>query len=154
LWAMAIRAPGAVGIRLRIRPWSPPVGAELVMYDAVNPGYSHGPFTRSHRKKSNEFWTPTVYSQEVRVEYYLPPGINYQAPESQVAIDGLLNQYRSLPTGGKVPVVLPCHLDVTCYPDWNNEKDAWGAFRCGQPIWLFLLRRILNRVPLDFTPFL
>lgn len=160
LWTMAFHAPGSLGIRLRVRPWSPPPGAELIIYDGHNPSYSLGPYTRSIQKSSNEFWTPTIYSNEVRVEYTLPSTVDPAVPAPQISIDALSNQYRSLPgmsdEAGKEPVELSCHLDVSCYSDWANEAESVGALTyisnpaAGQ---FFCSGSLLNRVPLDWTPF-
>lgn len=161
LWAMAVHAPGAVGIRLRIRPWALPAGAELILYDAHKPSSSVGPLRRSQQQRSNELWTPTVYSDEVRIEYYLPAEIDHKAAKSRIHIDGLLNQYRNLPGMSSTnsdgqPVELSCHLDVTCYPDWANEAESVGAltYVSNPPVGgFFCSGSILNRVPTDFTPF-
>jgi hypothetical protein len=160
LWTMAFHAPGALGIRLRVQPWSPPAGAELIIYDGHNPSYSLGPFTRSVQKMSNQFWTPMIYSDEVRVEYYLPSWVDHAASGSQITVDGLSNQYRSLPGIGEQmeaePVELSCHLDVTCYSAWANEAESVGALtyisnpQAGQ---FFCSGSLLNRVPQDWTPF-
>ena len=162
LWTIAFHAPDAVGIRLRIRPWPPQAGAELIIYDAYSTNYSFGPFTSSLKKQSGEFWTPIVYSDEVRVEYYLPPGIDNLTPESQITIDALMNQYRHLPglTPGKETVLprsheLPCHLDVTCFSFWADAAAGVGALTYisnadhGQ---FFCSGGMLTRAVQDFTP--
>lgn len=159
LWTMAFHAPGSLGIRLRVRPWFPPAGAELIIYDAHDHSNTRGPFTRSTQKSSNEFWTPTIFTDEVRVEYTLPPTVDPSAPGSQITIDGLSNQYRSLPgmsgDTGKEPVELSCHLDVSCYQNWANEAESVGALTyisnpaAGQ---FFCSGSLLNRVPQDWTP--
>ena len=159
LWTMAFHAPGAMAIRLRIRPWSPPAGAELIIYDAQAPTYSFGPFTYTLQKRSNEFWTPTIYSDEVRLEYYLPPDIDHLEPKAHIKVDALLNQYRPLPgmapSREPVPIELSCHLDVTCYPAWSNEAAGVGALTyISNPVAgeFFCSGNLFNRVPQDFTP--
>ena len=161
LWTMAFHAPDAAAVRIRVRPWNPPVGAELIVYDGYDPAFSFGPFGARDVRKSNEFWTPTVYSDEVRLEYYLPPGLDHLAPESQIAVDGLVNQYRQLPgidwtQDSTAPIELSCHLDVTCYPVWDTEAATVAALTyianpgVGQ---FFCSGNLMNRVPDDDTPF-
>src|SRR5262245_7653941 len=36
LWTARIRAPGAQAVRLHLAPWSPPAGAELIIYNVEN----------------------------------------------------------------------------------------------------------------------
>jgi lysyl endopeptidase len=134
----------------RVRPWDPPAGAELVLFNAANPEESVGPFTSSYPIQQEEFWSATVYSGEVNVEYYLPPGVDPQAPGSGITVDGLLNQYRD-------PLVtqlreLWCHLDLLCYPAWVPEGNGVAALAyVGGPYSYFCSGGMLNRSPTDFT---
>lgn len=154
LWTMAFHAPGAVGIRLRIRPWSPPFGAELIVYDAYNPDHALGSFSLSTQVKTKEFWTPTIYSDEVRVEYYLPPEIDHLTPDSQITIDGVLNQYRGFTSGNDdQPEEANCHLDVACYPAWDAEAAGVAALSLiSNQFGFFCSGSMMNRMPQDFTP--
>jgi hypothetical protein len=43
LWTMAFHAPDAAAVRIRVRPWNPPVGAELIVYDGYDPAFRSGP---------------------------------------------------------------------------------------------------------------
>lgn len=150
LWTMTFTASGAVALRLRIRPWDPPAGAELILFNPEKPEESVGPFTSSYPIRQEEFWSATIYAGEVAVEYFLPPGIDPDAPGSGIVVDGLLNQYRN-------PLVtqlreLSCHLDVTCYPAWALEGDGVAAIASiTYPYSYFCSGGMLNRSPSDFT---
>jgi len=152
IWTLAIEARGARAVRLRISDWSPPPGAELIIYDARNPQLALGPL---HPLGVREYWTPTIYSDEVHIEYYVPAGVDHDAPDVQPALDGLLNQYRRGPgDDGDGPQIaeLSCHLDVTCYPDWQLEADGVGALSfVANPFGFFCSGAMLSRVPEDFT---
>jgi hypothetical protein len=157
LWTTAFHAPDAAGIRLRIRSWEPPGGAELIMYDARNRARCVGPLTCSDRKRAEEFWTPTVYSDEIHVEYFLPEAINRAAPSSQVTVDALLNQYIKLAFSNNLaenaPQTFPCHPDVSCYPSWANEAAGVGILSwVSGPFGFFCSGNMMNRIPQDFTP--
>lgn len=121
LWTMAFQGTGAQGIKLRIAPWQPPYGLELVVYEAGNPDAAAGPFTRTYPASTDEFWTPTIYAEEVYVECYLPPWLDRAPVESSLSFDAVVNIYHN-PL--KVPP-LDCHQDVTChYPDWEDEAKG------------------------------
>jgi len=160
LWVAWFRAPGAISIRLRVKPWTPLLGGELIVYDAKDHAQVFGPFTRTTRRKSQEFWTPPIFSEEIRLEYYLPAWMKQRSDEAFLAVDAIANQYRSIPgtaaTGGTLPRELSCHLDVSCYTAWSNEANGVGALTYvsspthGQ---FFCSGAMLNRLPQDFTPF-
>ena len=161
LWAAVFRAPGAISIRLRVKPWRPVPGAELMVYDANDPNQAFGPFTETTRARE-EFWTPPVFSEAVILEYYLPAPLAGQASAASITVDGLLNQYRDIPgtdsgTGGTLPVELSCHLDVTCYTAWagTTESNSVGALTyVSSPAagGFFCSGAMLNRAPNDWTP--
>jgi hypothetical protein len=161
LWVAWFRAPGAISIRLRLRPWAPIPGGELIVYDAKDLTQVYGPSMHNTRRKSEEFWTPPIFSNEIRLEYYLPASMKQRSDEALLAVDGLLNQYRPMPgtasTGDTLPVELSCHLDVSCYAAWANEADSVGALTyASSPAHggFFCSSAMLNRVPQDWTPFL
>ncbi len=153
LWTMTFAAPGAAALRLRVRPWDPPAGAELILFNARNPEESVGPFTSSLPIRQDEFWSAIVYADEVNVEYYLPPGVDPQEPRSVITVDGLLNQYRD-PLATQLRE-LWCHLDLLCYPAWVPEGDGVAAIaNIVYPYSYFCSSGMLNRSPTDYTSLL
>lgn len=156
LWTATFQAPGSQGIRLRIPGWSPPNGAELLVYDAADPSEVMGPFTNELRPSSGTLWTPTVYGEEVRLEYFLPPPLEPTDPSLEIVVDGLIDQYR-VPgggsTGGNYQGLLSCHLDATCYSSWADAADSVGALSfVSGPYSFFCSGAMLNRTAVDFTP--
>lgn len=159
LWTAWFKAPGAISIRLRVKPRRAVHGAELIVYDAIDTTQVHELSARATRKKSEEFWTPPVFGEEIRLEYYLPAGVKQDVDDDFLAVDAIAHQYRPMPgtalTGGTSPVELNCHLDVSCYADWAIQADGVGALTyisspaAGQ---FFCSGAMLNRVPQDFTP--
>lgn len=155
LWAISFRAPGARAIRLRIPDWRPPCGAHLHFYNANDPTESFGPITGSYPTSGGTLWTPIIFSDEVRLEYYLPRPLDHVAPEWQITVNGLLNHYAPIPRGGGVGTPVCCHLDATCSPAWSDEADGVGAiFRTDDALGFFCSGGMLNRVggADDFTP--
>ena len=154
LWTIAFKATGAVGIRLEISRFNSPRGAEMILFDPADPEYVGGPFTYRHAIMTDTFWTPTMFLEEVYLEYYLPPEINYQLPEYHIEIDALLNMFRDFTDPALKE--FDCHLDVTCYPEWALEANAvlrlhyHNSDNKGRAC----SGSMYNRVPEDFTPLL
>src|SRR5262245_38723857 len=71
LWTVRIVAPGAKAMRIAVDPWSPPSGAELIVYNVMDETETYGPFT-GVSPAVKEFWSPIIYSSELHVEYFLP----------------------------------------------------------------------------------
>ena len=153
LWLMRIRAPGAVALRVRIEPWTPPLGAELLLFAPRDPANTaRGPFTATDPHNPSRFWTPTIYSSELYIEYYLPSGVDRHAAESQLRITGILNQY--LDPYSALQRELGCHLDAMCYPAWTDEAAGVGGLASigvDLPGGFFCTGALLNRIPSDLA---
>ncbi len=151
LWTLKIRAPGAVALRLRIEPWVPPIGAELIVFAPRDPATTaRGPFRLGEPSNPERFWTPTIYSSELYLEYYLPPEVDRLAAESQLLVTGLLNQYRD--PYATTQRELGCHLDVMCSAPWIDEAAGVGALALvDAPGGFFCSGAMLSRLPGDFA---
>ncbi len=152
LWTASFRAIGARGVQLRIEPWNPPIGSELIVFAANNPRYAAGPFTRTYPARLDAFWTPAIYTERVNLEYYIPPGIDHAARESELVVTGVLNLYRPVAESPSL-LELGCHLDVSCYSGWQPDADGVGRLTWteGGAGWV-CSGGMLNRNPTDFTP--
>lgn len=160
LWTAWFRAPGAVSMRLRMTPWHRLPGAELLIYTTDDEIQVHRMAAARAVRSTDAFWTPPIFSDEVRLEYYLPEGIDPSADDAVFSVDAISNQYRPIPgtapVEGSGPTELNCHLDVSCYTDWQTQADGVGALTyisspaAGQ---FFCSGAMVNRVPQDFTPF-
>jgi len=157
LWTVTIETTGAKGVRLRFSPWRLVDRAQVTVYDARDPAETFGPFTRSWYRRSGEFWTPILYAGEVTVEYFLPPGVDRNSVDVELTITGLGHLY-NLPCGqGCGTPALPCHNDVSCFPDFQAVADGVAQLmfvdNMGNPTSCnFCSGTMLNRVGADLTP--
>ncbi len=175
LWTLTVHATGARGVRVRIPIWRPPIGAELGIYNAADPAEFRGPITGSFRPQTGVLWTPTIYGEEVRLEYYLPPQIDHRHPANHIVVDGVVNEYapqiepRRAPAvgqqfaqagdpteGGSTPncpgdLALACHQDMACNSTFQTEANGVGGLSfVSNSTALFCSGGMLNRVPEDF----
>jgi hypothetical protein len=156
VWSVAFVSPEAKGLRLHFTHVDLPAGAELWLYAPDALEQAEGPYTATGPRRSGEFWSSVVWSEEVRLEYFLPgdtgdPGF--------FLIEDLAHLYRGLgpaaPTGGGDAREGPCHNDVMCFPDWHPLHNATaritviiddGAYGCSATL--------LNTEAADETPYL
>lgn len=118
IWTFSASSPNASTLRLRIGPFDPPRGAELIVWNAADPTETYGPITKSRAREGLPYWTPTVYGGTVRLEYYLPPGVTDRAGlQVTGAILGYPMDDGALAGGGWNA----CQVDVTC------ESGTWGT---------------------------
>lgn len=147
LWTVAVASPGARGLRLRFAPWPFQHGVTLAVYEPDRPesveAVHHGP-PRGDR------WilTRTFSTDEVRVEYFVPEEVDGPSGRA-LRIDAVEYQY------GPDPGIeeLSCHLDVTCYPEWNVEKFGVMKLLFSRSGFSYVCSGVLvNRVAGDLTP--
>lgn len=153
IWTLSFKAAGARAVNIRITPWKPVPGAELFVIDLHNKKIFYGPFTRSDPLPMTEFWTPAIHSEEVGIEYYLPPGLVESDLKSRLAISDLANVYRGIFDEITVRVLL-CHPDIACYEDdWGQEaKGVVGIKVFGREIVEKVSGALIRRRPEDNTP--
>lgn len=119
LTTMAIRAPGAFGIRLHIVNFNTASGS-LLLYGYENGNLIvHGPYTGKGPQGTGEFWTSTIPGDTVYLE------LN-ESESTQGEIVELLHLDRSL-SGPPSIGELPCHTDAMCNIEINSHsRDATG----------------------------
>ena len=86
---MWFHAPGARSIRLRFPKWPPPHGAEVILYNADKPRESIGPIGDDYVTQADFFWSPIIFGETVKLEYYLPPYVDRGDPATWLAVDAL-----------------------------------------------------------------
>jgi hypothetical protein len=104
----------------------------------------------------DRLWTPTLFTDEVQVEYYLPAETDQSAEAAQVQITSVLYQY--VPAfASPAEREVACHLDVNCFADWQFE--ALGVAAVGsieeppdRPLSFRCSGAALGRVPGDSAP--
>ena len=128
VWRMAIHSPGAAGIRVEFRDFS--VGAGKVWLsdgaDAAGPYTGRGLFDNGH------FWSDTIFSESVTLEYEPAAGL---ADETALPFQVRAISHRAprnvragavpLESGSTDPAA-SCHLDPNCYPGWKSAMNMVG----------------------------
>lgn len=128
LWRMAIRSPGSVGIRVEFRNFSAGSG-KVWLHDGAQVA---GPYSGRGLFDDGHFWSATVFSDSVTVEYEPGP----DTPEEILPpfeIHTISHQVRSALSGplpstdaSKSDPADSCHLDPNCYPDWKSAMNMVG----------------------------
>jgi hypothetical protein len=120
LWRMAISSPGAAGIRVEFRNFSAGAG-NVWLYDGEQVA---GPYTGQGIFDNGHFWSATIFSESVTLEY--EPGPDTPAGTSPpFEIDAISQQttaaaaVSAAPDAGVVNTADYCELDPNCYPDWQ-----------------------------------
>ncbi len=137
---------GAVGMRLQLRGRLPD-GVRMLLYEP-NGSVVIGPL-EARLDESDNWWAPTLWSNPIGLEVFVPEGVNIQAIPEIVAIGYM---YAGIEPDF-APAELGCHLDVTCYPTYANEARAVARIlypRDGG--WWLCTGQLLNRTGTDFAP--
>jgi len=133
LWRMAIRSPGSTGIRVEFRDFAAGSGQVWLYYGSQ---YA-GPYTGRGIFDDGRFWSGTVLSDSVTLEYEPAPGtpeesgppfhirtIAHQVrPPSHAAI----RPYAAAPA--PVDTADYCNLDPNCYPEWQSAMSMVAELR-------------------------
>ncbi|HNQ22518.1 MAG TPA: hypothetical protein PKK06_05430 [Phycisphaerae bacterium] len=126
LWTLELASPNAESLRVRFEPFRPPLGAELILYNADDAREAYGPFTAADAHAGFPFWAPTVFGRRVRVEYYLPSAVDPASPRAALTITGILQNF---PMPRELLERSGCRLDASCYPGWETEMAAVAHIR-------------------------
>ena len=118
VWSAEVSAPGALGLRLHASRCELPRGAEVVVYDADEPGEAYGPFTRGGDGERGAFLLPTVFGERVAVEVRVPASA--AGAKLAFSIDRAAFRYRERgesmedPRVGMAGKAGGCNNDVAC----------------------------------------
>jgi uncharacterized protein (TIGR03437 family) len=154
VWLAALRAEGAVALRAHFQDFS--VGAGQVwLYDTRHASVA-GPYTGRGLFGTGEFWSSTIASDEVVVEFDAPAGTSRAALPFR--IDAISHQWTSIlaPAAAGRDTAASCELDVSCYPDWAQYAsgvvlytfagDTGGYYQCSGAL--------LNPAGVAFAPYM
>jgi hypothetical protein len=146
IWRIALRSPGAVGIRVQFSDFNAGKGKVWLHGDQVI-----GPYTGRGIFENGEFWSASAFSESVTIEYQPEPG---RSPDDPVPfrIAKISHQTEvfdppapvELPANGLLAVIpsntaASCHLDPNCYPEWQDSmkmvaqlmfESEEGKFAC------------------------
>ena len=118
VWALAVRSPGAFGIRLHFVDFN--VGdATVVVYAESRSGIvTRGPFTERGPERDGDFWTASLPGEEVFVEIV-------GREEPSLTIQEIVHFDQEIGSIAAGPPLLDCHEDVMCHldlVDWGPVK--------------------------------
>jgi hypothetical protein len=127
LWRMAIRSPGSDGLRLEFRNFSVGEG-KVWLYDGRQ---VEGPYTGQGIFDNGHFWSATVDSETVTLEYEPADGASITG-DPPFEIVTLAHQARNTARRASLLAVqnpdpaASCHLDPNCYPGWQPAMSMVG----------------------------
>jgi len=131
IWTLAVRSPGAYGIRLHFTDFNVGEGSAVVYADSDAGVVVRGPYSRKGPENDGDFWTASLPGDEAYIEVA-------GKTEPQFAITELTHFDRGASSGERGalddgPPLLDCHLDVNCYGDTVHEvvKNATGLMLFG-----------------------
>lgn len=116
-WRLAIDAPGAKSIDLKLTGFFLPSGAEIYLYSADGSSVQ-GPFTANHNKSHGILPLPLVPSDRAIFEVVTPPALKDHISFNLASINYGYFDFFNTPTGEKSG---SCNVDVVC-----PEGDPWA----------------------------
>jgi hypothetical protein len=125
LWTVRVVSDDATAIRLHFANVTLPEGAQIaVRGESGLPLYGYYD-THSRCVQHGEFWTTDISGDTALVEYFWPNS-RVRPLALPFTIDKVLHNYHEIfaPTQGEGAREGTCHNDVTCYPEWLNERNA------------------------------
>lgn len=164
IWTADLVVPGAMGIRVQFTDFDLAPGAQVWVY-ATDESRILGPYEGRGLVGSGEFWTPTIYSDTVRIEYFVPfdsagglldgPGYGEALPEELFApafdIPACQHVYRD-PVATDLRVG-SCHNDVSCYSAWANTAKASAGIGTVNSNALYCSGTMIATTNADQTPY-
>ena len=121
VWRMAIQSPASRGMRVEFDDFS--VGAGSVwLHDGTNVA---GPYTGRGLFDDGHFWSASVFSGSIIVEYEPAPDTPREL-EPPFTIRAISHQVRTAldaTAGTKDPADF-CERDANCYPDWQTTMSS------------------------------
>ena len=128
VWTMAIRSPGAFGMRIHFTNFDVNGGSVLVYARDGDSVITRGPYTQQGPHQNGEFWTASLPGDTVFIEVSGTDDPHVEVPEILHFDKDRAGAARDL---GEVrrPATLSCHLDAMCYdspPVHPVARDAVG----------------------------
>ncbi len=135
VWRVAVKSPGALGLRIQFSRFSIGEGRVWIYPEAGAEGVQ-GPYTGRGTFSNGEFWSGTVFGDAAIVEYQPQDPFEERIP---FEIAGVTHRaVKPAPVEAPAPLAVAaassgpynfagqleaasCHLDASCYPDWNES---------------------------------
>ncbi len=143
---LQLRSQNAVGLRLQLQGRSHP-DIQISIYhpngDVILP-------VRAYPDEDEKWWAPTLwYSDTIGIEVFVPDGVDAQHVPEIVAVGCM---YTGIEPDFS-PAELGCHRDVTCYPAYNDVRQAVARILFPEgSSWGLCTGQLLNRIGTDFAP--
>lgn len=162
VWRLEIESAGAEGIRVHFDGLDLPPGAELMVCEVADAALGREPRGAGAWRDrgpfgTGEWWSPTLFGARCRVEVRSPAWLGPDAVARRpMRIESIQHLYRGLRAGAHPPstLELPCHPDVSCFPEWSNVADAVGRYTYIRENESFVCTgTLLNTVAGDLTPY-
>jgi hypothetical protein len=130
LWRMSLRSPGSAGMRIEFRNFSVGNG-KVWVHDGAE---AAGPYTGRGLFDNGQFWSATVFSEAVTIEYEPEAG---QTETASLPFQISTISHRANPTARRGRRLLSdpqataapdpadsCNLDPNCYPEWQPTMST------------------------------
>jgi hypothetical protein len=142
---LAVRSPGAVGVRVHLEDFDIPEGDEVYVYGAAPDGEVQGPYRGTGPFGDRELWSGTVAGDTAIVEYYAKGGA------SDFRVSEVAHIYEDPLSAVTPQPVLSCEVDASC--STNAEKNAVGRIVYQDNGSFVCTGTLLNDRNTSFTPF-
>lgn len=118
----ALRAPGAVGLRLHFKNFA--ASGRLWLYGSDD-GYFAGPYSGAGPHADGDFWSELIEGESLILEYE-----SDRAAELPFEVDVISHLFTEIVPKETQPMkgALSCNKDVTCYPEWTERSRSVGRY--------------------------
>ncbi len=124
VWTMAVRSPGASGLRIHFAEFDVGRGTALVYAENQNGLVVRGPYKAKGPNGRGDFWTSSLPGETAYIEV---TGV-----ENPVVTVGEIVHFDRHPAGinaqdvADIAGLLSCHVDANCFSSDNFGRDATG----------------------------
>jgi V8-like Glu-specific endopeptidase len=119
IWRLAVQSPGALAMRLHFTQFAVGAGQVWIHDGGGDEDRVLGPYVGRGPNNDGDFWSATVFSDTVTVEYQPADG---QPADGEVpfTIEEISHQFsaQAAPKPVEQSAAASCELDVNCYADW------------------------------------
>jgi hypothetical protein len=122
VWTLAIRSPGAFGLRLHFTRFAAGAGSVIAYGHGEDGWIARGPFTGRGPGGSGDFWTASLPGDTVYIEARGHDGLDFEVPELVHFDRDPGGQPEGDGGGGGEPA--DCHEDAMCHALPEAARDA------------------------------
>ncbi len=159
LWVVDVIAAEALAMRVQFSDMNLPEGATLHAYSVADNRKVAGPYGGTGLFENGEFWGPTLYGDQTRIELFVPQQADMQfaAGNEFFRIGRIQHMYRDPVQeafqDGEDRGAGPCHNDASCYPAWADVVSASAGVGWVGTNSLWCSGTMLNCTANDQTPY-